>query len=97
MNKLQTMWSISRRKSLINCAHQYILRYSRNQNNSNYAKNSLQHSPTDLLVRSLRKIMIERLEDYKNGIIWSEKMLLLKIEYALKFEMGIERFNKIQS
>ena len=31
MNELQTMWSISRRKSLINCPREYVLKYSNNQ------------------------------------------------------------------
>ena len=32
MNELQTMWSISRRKSIINCPREYVLKYSNNQN-----------------------------------------------------------------
>ena len=35
MNELQTMWSISRRKSLINCPREYVLKYS---NNPEYCK-----------------------------------------------------------
>ena len=72
MNQLQTMWSISRRKSLINCPREYVLRYSSNQ--TQYDKQNIKSnkkSLEDILVTCLREVMIERLEDQKNGIIWS--------------------------
>ena len=87
MNKLQTMWSISRRKSLINCPRQYILRYSRNQTFYNHEKNNITHSLKDLVIRTSRKVMLERLEDLKNRLEWSDKMVLLKIRLGVKAEI----------
>ena len=95
MNKLQTMWSISRRKSLINCPRQYILRYSRSQTSYNNEKNNITHSLRDLVIRSSRKVMLERLEDLKNGLEWSEKMILLKIRLGGKVEIKKERYQII--
>ncbi len=95
MNQLQTMWSITRRKALTNCAHQYILRYSNNQNSSIRRSNNLKHSYNDIMIRATRNTMVERLEDLRNGKIWSPKMVLLKIKLSLKQELGLERFNQI--
>lgn len=97
MNILQTMWSISRRKSLINCPRQYILRYSRSQNNWNYKENLIKHSLKDLIIRSSRKLMIERLEDHKNGLDWSGKMILLKLRLNVRAELKFERYEMIRN
>ena len=98
MNQLQTMWSISRRKSLINCPREYVLRYSSNQ--TQYNKNNIKSnkkSLEDILVTCLREVMIERLEDQKNGIIWSKKMIMLKLKMSLEFEIGKRGLAKIKA
>ena len=98
MNQLQTMWSISRRKSLINCPREYVLRYSSNQ--TQYNKNNIKSnkkSLEDILVTCLREVMIERLEDQKNGIIWSKKMILIKLKMSLEFEIGKKGLAKIKA
>lgn len=97
MNKLQTMWSISRRKSLINCPRQYILRYSRSQTFYNHEKNNITHSLKDLVIRTSRKVMLERLEDLKNRLEWSDKMVLLKIRLGVKAEIKNERYQIIRN
>ncbi len=98
MNELQTMWSISRRKSLINCPREYVLRYSGNQ--KQYTRKNIKSnkkSLEDILVTSLREVMVERLEDQKNGIIWSKKMILLKLKMSLEFEIGPRGLAKIKN
>ena len=98
MNQLQTMWSISRRKSLINCPREYVLRYSSNQTQYNKQNiKSNKKSLEDILVTCLREVMIERLEDQKNGIIWSKKMILLKLKMSLEFEIGKKGLAKIKA
>ena len=98
MNELQTMWSISRRKSLINCPRQYVLRYSNNQNKYiKKKKNITKKSLEDIFVSSLREVMIERLEDQRNGIIWSEKMIFLKIKMNLELDIGTKALSKIRN
>jgi len=96
MNLLQTMWSISRRKSLVNCPRQYIMRYSRSQKNWNYNNNLINHSLKDLIIRSSRKVMLERLEDQKNGLQWSKKMIFLKLRLGLKAEIKTERYELLK-
>lgn len=98
MNQLQTMWSISRRKSLINCPRQYVLRYSRSQNNWNQISNNsaIKHSLSDLVIRSIRNVMLERLEDHKNGLEWSKRMISLKIRLGLKSEISPDRYKIIR-
>ena len=97
MNQLQTMWSISRRKSLINCPRQYILRYSRGQRFSKNTQNIINFSLNDLVIRSSRKVIHERLEDFKNGLEWSEKMISLKIRLGVKEEISTERYSAIRN
>jgi len=97
MNLLQTMWSISRRKSLINCPRQYILRYSRSQRFSKNTQNIINFSLNDLVIRSSRKVIHERLEDFKNGLEWSEKMISLKIRLGIKEEISSERYSAIRN
>ena len=97
MNQLQTMWSISRRKSLINCPRQYILRYSRSQSFYNHDKNIITHSLRDLVIRSSRKAMLERLEDLKNGLEWSNRMISLKIRLGVRAEINNERYQIIRN
>jgi len=41
--------------------------------------------------------MVERLEDLRNSVEWSEKMVSLKIKLSLKHEFGIERKNNLKS
>ena len=50
MNLLQTMWSISRRKSLLNCPRQYVMRYSRSQEKWKYSNNLVELSLKDLMI-----------------------------------------------
>lgn len=97
MNLLQTMWSISRRKSLINCPRQYIMRYSHSQKNWKYHNNLIKHSLKNLIIRASRKLMLERLEDHKNNLEWSSKMILLKLKLYLKIELEPERYELINS
>lgn len=96
MNLLQTMWSISRRKSLLNCPRQYVMRYSRSQEKWKYSNNLVELSLTDLMIRSSRKLMLERLEDHKNGIEWSSRMVQLKLKLGLKVEMNLERYEQVK-
>ncbi|RJU80946.1 MAG: hypothetical protein DWB99_07460 [Candidatus Poseidoniales archaeon] len=91
------MWSISRRKSLINCPRQYILRYSRSQRFSKNTQNIINFSLNDLVIRSSRKVIHERLEDFKNGLEWSEKMISLKIRLGIKEEISSERYSAIRN
>ena len=98
MNELQTMWSISRRKSLINCPREYVLKYSNNQSVYREIKRiRKKKSLEDIFVGTLREIMIEKLEDQRTGIIWSEKMILLKIKMNLKLEIGEKALSKIEN
>ena len=98
MNELQTMWSISRRKSLINCPREYVLKYSNNQNKYiNKKKKSSKKNIEDIFIRSLRGVMIEKLEDQRNGIIWSERMTQLKLRMNLELEIGKKILKKIKN
>ena len=96
MNLLQTMWSISRRKSLLNCPRQYVMRYSRSQEKWKYSNNLVELSLKDLMIRSSRKLMLERLEDHKNGVEWSSRMVQLKLQLGLKVEMNLERYEQVK-
>ena len=51
MNELQTMWSISRRKSLINCPREYVLKYR----NSKWIYQRF--SPSDILLQQSKQLL----------------------------------------
>jgi len=50
-----------------------------------------------LVIRSSRKVIHERLEDFKNGLEWSEKMISLKIRLGIKEEISSERYSAIRN
>ena len=67
MNQLQTMWSISRRKSLINCPREYVLRYSSNQtqynkNNTKSNKKSYKIIESNLDIKKNEDLIINQLK-----------------------------------
>ena len=77
------VWSISRRQLLHQCPRAWILKYGFRRSNKTFNR-SLQRisdwsSPWRMMQRSIRLIIIQRLESHKNKIPWNEEDIASKI------------------
>ena len=76
----QIDWSRTRRDLFLKCPRAWYLRYG-HQSKSNASKVILSgRKPWDLMLRAMKEILIERIEDLREGKLWS----ILLVEHQIK-------------
>ena len=77
-------WSRTRRDLFMKCPRAWYLRYG-HQSQSNASKVHLSsRRPWDLMLRAMKEILIERIEDLREGKQWSTLLVEHQLKYALQ-------------
>ncbi len=77
-------WSRTRRDLFIKCPRAWYLRYG-HQSQSNASKvYPSSRRPWDLMLRAMKEILIERIEDLREGKQWSTLLVEHQLKYALQ-------------
>ncbi len=80
----QIDWSRTRRDLFLKCPRAWYLRYG-HQSKSNASKfTSSRRMPWDLMLRAMKEILIERIEDLREGKVWSLKLVEHQLKSALQ-------------
>ena len=77
-------WSRTRRDLFMKCPRAWYLRYG-HQSQSNASKvHPSSRRPWDLMLRAMKEILIERIEDLREGKQWSTLLVEHQLKYALQ-------------
>lgn len=77
-------WSRTRRDLFMKCPRAWYLRYG-HQSQSNASKvYPSSRRPWDLMLRAMKEILIERIEDLREGKQWSSLLVEHQLKYALQ-------------
>ena len=84
MNRYLTEWSLTRRRILTNCARRFAKQYFFIENISRNNKNKNRFiAYSDLVIKCSRNVLFELLTDLHNGTIWTDKVLISKMRFAV--------------
>lgn len=89
-------WSRTRRDLFMKCPRAWYLRYGY-QSKSNASKGySSSRKPWDLMLRAMKEILIERIEDLREGKQWSPLLVEHQLKHALQknLENSNQKVNK---
>jgi hypothetical protein len=80
----KTEWSRTRRDLFLKCPRAWYLRYGHSMSSSDVNEFQSSRRPWDLMLRAMKEILIERLEDLREGKQWSPLLLKHQLKYSLQ-------------
>ena len=96
MNRYLPEWSLTRRRIFTNCARRFAKQYFFIQKSKQYDTNKNRFiAYSDLMIESTRTVLFELLTDLHNGTIWTDKVLISKMRYAVNVGLLSSRRSKI--
>ena len=98
MNRYLSEWSLTRRRILTNCARRFAKKYFFIEKTSRNNKNKNRFIAfSDLVIKSARTVLFELLTDLHNGTIWTDKLLISKMRFAVNVDLLSYRHLNIPS
>lgn len=80
-------WSRTRRDLFLKCPRAWYLRYGNQNSSTGVHKFQTNRRPWDLMLRAMKEILVERLEDLQEGKQWSPLLLEHQLKYSLQKQM----------
>ena len=81
-------WSRTRRDLFLKCPRAWYLRYGYPTSSSGITEFPTSRRPWDLMLRAMKEILVERLEDLQEGKQWSPLLLEHQMKYALQKQIN---------
>lgn len=96
MNRYLSEWSLTRRRIFTNCARRFAKQYFFAQKAKKHQSNKKRFvAYSDLMIKSTRTVLFELLTDLHNGTIWTDKVLISKMRFAVNVDLLSNRQLKI--
>ena len=77
-------WSRTRRDLFLKCPRAWYLRYGYPTSSGGINEYQTSQRPWDLMLRAMKEILVERLEDLREGKKWSPLLLEHQLKYSLQ-------------
>jgi hypothetical protein len=86
--EIKIEWSRTRRDLFLKCPRAWYLRYGHTTPSHGINQFQTKRLPWDLMLRAMKEILVERLEDLQEGKQWSPLLLEHQLKYSLQKQIN---------